>query len=186
MLQASLERWELESRGQSSFDGNCRSAGGVLGVETCTRIGRVSELGRSSQGRRCRGWAGGQSASSRQSPGTEGRGRTVPGGAGQRGSGGHEGGPPAQAGAEPGQETGLPCPPTREGGEAGVHLRAGVYSRRIALAALSGRGQCFRARRGGLSIPADAGSPRTDTGTIGVASLGATTGLERRDLEEDV
>lgn len=80
MLYASLERWELESRGWGSFDSNRRNTGGVLGIKTCTPVGAFVRVGRSSQDRRCGGWAEGQSASSRQSPGTEDRGRTAHGG----------------------------------------------------------------------------------------------------------
>ena len=162
---------------------------GCWGWRRAPPSGRLSELGRSSQGRRCGGWAGGQSASSRQSPGTEGRGRRAPGG--------------RDRGAQAGMRVGLrasstgrgrgfhawsgnqdsPCPPpapTKEGGEAGVHLSAGVYSRRIALAALSGRAQCFRARRGGLSIPADAGSLGQTRGPQGrLAQSHHGTGAER-------
>lgn len=165
---------------------------GCWGSRRAPPSGRLSELGRSSQGRRCGGWAGGQSASSRQSPGDRGQRQEGAWGAGQRGSGGREGGIPGlqhrQGPRVPClvREPGLPLPPRprQRRGEAGVHLRAGVYSRRMALAALSGRGQCFRARRGGLSIPADAGSLGQTRDRKG-GSLRATTGLERRDLEED-
>lgn len=161
--QEMLFFFELTARCRPAWRGGSGSLGGSVhsmatagaqrgaGVETCTPIGRLSELGRSSQGRRCGGWAGEQSASSRQSPGTEGRGR--------RARGGRDRG--AQAGVRVGlraSSTGRgrgfhawsgnqdsPCPTAREGGEAGVHLRAGVYSRTVALTALSGQGQCFRA-----------------------------------------
>lgn len=75
MLYASLERWELESRGWGLTRQQPQEHRRGAGDKDAPR-GAFVRVGRSSQDRRCGGWAEGQSASSRQSPGTEDRGRT--------------------------------------------------------------------------------------------------------------